>query len=125
MNYNTVFAPTATANRFIRSHWLNLPTYALIAAIAMIAGIQSALTFIIEQLERRDEYVIICKLAKVRTQRWVVQRAITIVRFYLNARADFRTFADSTVKRRRQLSANAKMLGAKVTDFMDRVFCLG
>ena len=66
MNFNHIFAPTATAERFIKGHAANLGTYALIAAVVFLTGISAALSFVADHLERREEYRIIAQLAIVK-----------------------------------------------------------
>ena len=125
MNYNTVFAPAAAAERFIKALAANLPAYGLIVSTITLTGIQTAFDFAIEHLDRRDEYVIRIKLAKVRAIRSVVQRAIAAERFRLNVIADFRALSDRTAKRRRIAAANVRSIGVSVSRFMDALFCLG
>ena len=125
MNYNTIaFAPTSAAERFTKAHAANLSTYGLIVAIIVLAGISAALTFISTHIDRLPEYRIRLQLGKVRSQRWFVRGAIAAVRVWLNIQADFRAIADSTAKRRRIVAANVRSFGARITRFMDSLFCL-
>jgi len=125
MNYNTVFAPTAAANRFISAHRLNLSTYFLVAAVIVLTVVSNALSFIATHYERRQEYRLITQLFIVRTQRRVVRFAIAAERTRLNLVADYQAFADRTAKRRRIASANVRAIAIRLSNFMDAVFCLG
>lgn len=94
-----LFPATAATGRTVKAHWLNMPTYFYIVAIILLTATIAAIDWAIEQLDRFPEYVIICKLAKVRTQRRFVQLAIKV----------------ETVR----LSIAPHLVAA-----MDRVFCL-
>lgn len=100
MNYNTVFAPTAAAERSIKAHTANFTTYLLIAAVVVLAGAIAVFDFIAEHIERLPEYRLHLQLAKVRTYRRAVQWAIKAEQSRL-------TYAP------------------KLTAAMDRIFCLG
>ena len=124
MNFNTVFASTAAVERFTKGHAANLSTYARIAAVVVLTGISTTLNFISAHVNCVPEYRVQLQLVKIRATRWFVQRAIAAVRAWLNIQADFRAIADSTAKRRRLIAVNVRSFGARITRFMDSLFCL-
>lgn len=92
MNYNTIaFAPTAAAKRLAHGHRLNLRTYFYVAIVA-------ALTIVQNEIEKAPEYAIRFQIAKLKTQRFFVRRAIAVCQF----------------NERHQLTAKARKFGDAV-----------
>ena len=120
MNYNTVFAPTARVERFVKNHVQNLPTYGLVLAVIVLAGIGAALNFVTEQCDRVPEYEIRLRLYIIKAKRSAVRRAISAYSFisYNGIDKKVQRFAVAV----RKAWANRVTI-ARAT--MDRIFCLG
>lgn len=80
-NYNTVFAPTAAAKRFFKGHGANLVTYALIAAVILLAGAMAVLDFLAEHRDRLPEYQLQIQATKLKTQLWIVRSKRSAIEF--------------------------------------------
>lgn len=102
MNYNSVFAPTARASRFIKGHAANAPTYLLIAAVVILQASIAVINWVQTELDKAPEYAIRFQLAQIKGKRFFIRQLIKVARF----------------DERYQVSA-------KASKAMDKVFCLG
>lgn len=94
MNYSPIFTATARTERFAKAHALNFSTYLLVAFTIALTLTIAAIDWAIVQLDKAPEYVIRLKLAKIRTQRQVIQLAIKAEQFRVAAAPRITTALD-------------------------------